>query len=285
MIDEFLQSWDLFQHAYLEGWFMMVTLSVAGVVVVGRDQIFIGAALAEASTLGIALVLWLSGFATLGAWPWLDHEGTQIAFSFVFALSAALLMSMRARGIGTFESVTGWVFLVGGSVSILLVYHSPHGLEEVHRILSTSMIGATRGEVWLHGALAVAVVAAVAWLRLPLLLVTLDEEMAQARGLSIKLWSLGLSAGLAAVISPCIRAAGLPYTFGCLVLPALAARPLCRGPLSVFVVAPILGLVTSAVAFLLANHFDQPPGQVTVASLCVVAAATTVGRRVLGDRS
>jgi ABC-type Mn2+/Zn2+ transport system permease subunit len=69
------------------------------------------------------------------------------------------------------------------------------------------------------------------------------------------------------------------YTFGGLVLPCIAARHLCRRVLPMLIVGPILGLATGVVAFVLANHWNQPPGQMTVALLCLVVAGSSLARR------
>jgi ABC-type Mn2+/Zn2+ transport system permease subunit len=57
------------------------------------------------------------------------------------------------------------------------------------------------------------------------------------------------------------------YTFGCLVLPALIAKNVCREVRPMFLVAPVVAVATGAVGFMLANHYDFPPAQMTVALL------------------
>ena len=44
MITTFLESWDLFYLTYLTGWAIAAGLGLAGIIVVARDQIFLGAA-------------------------------------------------------------------------------------------------------------------------------------------------------------------------------------------------------------------------------------------------
>jgi ABC-type Mn2+/Zn2+ transport system permease subunit len=282
MIDGFIDSWPLFQNTYLAAWMMGILLSIVGVLVVAREQIFIGAALSEASTLGIAVAFSLASFETFHEARWLEGEAFLGVMAAVFALVAAgIIGKAGSSGRESYEAATGWIFLLGGSLSIIIVYHTPHGLEEVHRLLSTSIIGASRADVVLFTVLAAAAVTLVAVLRRPLLLAVLDEEMAQAAGLRARAWSAGITCAVALSVSLCLRASGLPYTFGCLVLPPLAARHLCRSPGQVFVVSPVIALLTSAIAFILADHYDEPPGQVTVALLCALAAALAGGRRLL----
>jgi ABC-type Mn2+/Zn2+ transport system permease subunit len=71
-----------------------------------------------------------------------------------------------------------------------------------------------------------------------------------------------------------MHCAGLLYTFGCLVLPPLIARNVVREVRPMFVVAPLVGLATAAVGFVLANYYDYPPAQMTVALLCALLAAS-----------
>jgi len=59
------------------------------------------------------------------------------------------------------------------------------------------------------------------------------------------------------------------HTFGCLVLPALVAKSLCREVRTMFVVAPLVSLGPGVLGFILAIHYDFPPAQMTVALLCL----------------
>jgi ABC-type Mn2+/Zn2+ transport system permease subunit len=281
LIAEFLESWHLFQDTYLAGWFMGILLAIVGVLVVARDQIFIGAALAEASTLGIALGMWLGSIPALHGAAWAESDAFLTFLAAAFALLAAFISTRGASGRQSHEALAGWIFLFGGSVSILIVYYTPHGLEEVHRLLSTSIIGASRAEVWMLGSAALAAAIGAFSSRRRLLLLLMDPEMAEALGMRRRAWEAALACIIALSVSLCIRASGLPYTFGCLVLPALAAGSLCRRPAAVFAAAPLICVATGAAAFVLANHFNEPPGQVTVALLCVLTALASGWRRLV----
>jgi hypothetical protein len=47
-----------------------------------------------------------------------------------------------------------------------------------------------------------------------------------------------------------------------------------------FVVAPVIAVGMATVGFVLANHYDDPPAQMTVALLCLLLAFTWLVRRV-----
>jgi hypothetical protein len=79
---------------------------------------------------------------------------------------------------------------------------------------------------------------------------------------------LGLGVGLS------IRCAGMLYTFGVLVLPALVAKNVCREVRPMFVIAPAISLGTALVGFILANYYDFPPAQMVVALLGLLLPAS-----------
>jgi ABC-type Mn2+/Zn2+ transport system permease subunit len=280
MLDEFFRSWPLFQNSYLAGWIVSILLSTVGVVVVARDQVFIGAAVSEASTLGVAVGMWLTSAGPFQGVEWMQSDAFLSALAVASSIAAALVTARGgAAGQTTSEATTGWVFLAAASVSILIVQHSPHGIEEVHRLVSSSIIGSSRAEVWWLGGFTVIICTFLLAFRRRILLVLTDPEMAQASGLNTRTWALSLCCILGLTVGLSLRTAGMLYTFGCLVLPSLAARHLCRKAQQVFLAAPLVGLVTNIAAFILANHYDNPPGQMSVALLCCVAAAASIGRK------
>jgi ABC-type Mn2+/Zn2+ transport system permease subunit len=108
--------------------------------------------------------------------------------------------------------------------------------------------------------------------------------MAAAVGMRLKPWALVTSAWLGLAVGLSIRSAGMLYTFGCLVLPALVAKNLCREVRPMFVVAPLVAVCTGAVGFMLANHYDDPPAQMTVALLCLLLTIAWLIRRLRRSR-
>jgi ABC-type Mn2+/Zn2+ transport system permease subunit len=106
-----------------------------------------------------------------------------------------------------------------------------------------------------------------------LLLFALDPEMATAVGMRTSLWAaafciwLGLSVGLS------VRASGMLYSFGMLVLPALFAKNICREVRPMLIVSPVVAVAIATVGFVLANYYDFPPAQMTVALACLVLVA------------
>jgi ABC-type Mn2+/Zn2+ transport system permease subunit len=286
MIQSFLSSWALFHQSYLTGWLICLLLSIIGVLVVARDQIFIGAAVSQASTLGIALTMWAALVFQLERFSWFQSDVFFSAMAVIFSIFAASITGRGGEtGKESHEAITGWVFLISASLSILIVSHSPHGLEEIHRLLSSSIIGATTSDIWSFSLLTFLTVFLILLFYRKILLFTLDPSMASAIGMRMKIWGLATSAWLGLAVGLSIRASGMLYTFGCLVLPALVAKNLCREVRYMFLVAPIVAVGTGAIGFLVANQYDYPPGQMTVALFCLGLTIAWIFRRVRKAKS
>ena len=282
IVGDFLKSWALFHNSYLSGWLIGVLLSLVGVIVVARGQIFIGAAVSQASTMGIALALWVSALPHEMHLEWMHSEGFLAALAVVFSIGAALL-TMRGGGVGreSHEAITGWVFLLSSSFAILLVAHSPHGTEEVQRLIASSLIGASRLDVWLFAALVLLTAASLFATHQRVLLFVMDPAMAASVGMSRHRWGAMISGWLGLTVGLSIRVSGTLYTFGCLVLPAIVARNVCREVRTMFWVAPAVSLLSGVVSFVLANYYDYPPAQMAVGLLALLVAAVWVVRSAL----
>jgi ABC-type Mn2+/Zn2+ transport system permease subunit len=290
-IQSFFASWRLFHNSYLVGWLVGVLLALVGVMVVARDQVFLGAAVSAASTLGIAIALAASSVfplhsegSTLAHSPsWLCCDSFQVIMAVAFSVLAALATSRADRAKReSHEAITGWVFLLSTSLSVLVVAHSPHGLEEIHRIHSSSIIGATATDVGVFSVLVAATLVFLLAAGRRLLLLVMDPSMAAAAGMKVGRWAAAESLWLGLVVGLSIRTSGMLFTFGGLVLPPLVAKNLCREVRPMFFVAPVVALATNTLGFVLANRYDFPPAQMNVAVLCFSLLAAWGLRRVRG---
>ncbi len=270
LITDFIDSWRLFANSYLSGWLIAVALAQLGCLVVARNQAFLGAAVAQASAAGVALAIWASAAFHIAALA--PDEGDtghpgHTAAAIIVAVLASVAGLKRGR---SGDSATSWLFLMGGCVPMLLLARLPHGLEEVNRLFASTLIGATRTDVWQFSALAATIAVGLALWRRRICLVVLDPVFASAVGIPVGWWSAGLAVMLGIALGLSIASAGTLYSFGCLVLPALIARSWCRTLASMFIVAPALALLATVAAFVWANAHDLPPGQMAIAVLGVM---------------
>ena len=265
----FFDSWPLFRETYLAAWWIAALLGLVGVLVVARDQIFVGAAISQASTLGIALGMSVGAALAPEGSVWRsDHFLSLVAV--LCAVGASLLIARTgAVGRESHEAVTGFVFLLGASASVLVIARSPHGLDEVQKLVASSVIGATMQDVLVFAGLLVVTALLFFLRRRPLVLFAMDPLMARAVGVS-RWWDSAAAAWLGLVMGVTIRSAGMLYAFGCLVLPALVAKNVCRATLPMFVVAPLVAVVAAVAGFVSGNVFNLNEAQLTVSLLCAL---------------
>ncbi|MCP5058790.1 MAG: metal ABC transporter permease [bacterium] len=273
MIGDFLAAWPLFQDAYLSGFAIAVLLSWLGLWVVARGEIFLGAAVSQASTLGIALA-----FLAGGAFQ--EAVGLSSALAVVAAAATALLSVRGAReGRESGVAITGWVFLLASSVPTLLLAHDPHGVEEIHRLAFSTLLGAQPADPWILLALAALTGVLCFRFRDTLFLLALDPEMAAASGVPQRRFEMAVALWLGVGVGLSMRVSGLLFTFGCLVLPALAARNLSPALRPLVWSAPLLALAVTAPAFVVAHAADTPPAHTAVAGLCALVLFSWLRRR------
>jgi zinc/manganese transport system permease protein len=254
MITLFLESWPLFQWTYVAALLLALALGIVGVLVVTRGQVFIAAAVSQASLLGLAVNLWLG---------WSQPMLAATAFSGAAAMATARRRS-RAPGVSG-EEATGWLFLACSSLAILILAKQPIGLKEVQAMMSSSVIGAAPADALVFGALALVAVLLVVLARRRLVVLVTDPTMAAAVGMRVGWWMALLALVLGVGTGVAMRSTGMLFTFGCLVLPPLAAKNLCREVAPMFWVAPLVSVATALLGLILAHGFDSPPGQMIVA--------------------
>ena len=268
MINEFIESWALFRNSYLAALFGGLALSLLGVVVVARNQLFFAVAVAQACMLGIAVSLWLewpqTGLTAIGA-----------------ALLASAMIGFKSRdGRRRTEEITAWIFLFSSSLSILLLAKQPFGLKRVESVFSSSIIGASGLDACILAIVALIAIIGVFGFRARLTLFVSDPVMAAAVGLHVGLLNWGSTLALGVSTGIAMQTSGLIFTFGCLALPALIAINVCSETRSLFVVAPIVALVGVLTGLIAANHYDFPPGQMIVAILAGITVLSWGGNRV-----
>ncbi|MHC5065711.1 MAG: metal ABC transporter permease, partial [Planctomycetota bacterium] len=131
----------------------------------------------------------------------------------------------------------------------------------------SSLIGADRHDVYAFAALTGVCILLIALAHRQIILVATDPETALAVGIPQRRYALASTAFVGILLGCSIHTAGSLFTFACLVLPPLAAKSLCTTTRSMFVVAPILAGSSCFLAFMLADYYDYPPGQLAAGLL------------------
>ncbi len=263
------------QHALVIGGFAAVVAALVGVPTLLRGQAFVTDALAHVSSAGGALAP-LIGINALGGFV-------------LMSLAAALgLEAAPPRQRAERDLQTGAVFGAGLGVAALFLYLDvtlPGG--------SGNAVGVLFGSVFLLGAsdilpAALAGGAALALLALylrPMLLASLDPDLAAVQGVRLRRVGLAHLAALTLAIGLAAMTVGAVLSTALLVAPAAAALVLTDRPARALMLAAGLGLAGMWGGILMAwQSYVWTAGHAWPASFCIVAVliglnlAATLGR-------
>ena len=251
----------LFKDALYGALVLSVVCATLGVYVVLRRIIFVGAAIAELSSMGIALALWLGGMG------WATSASSHpVAFALLFALAGAMFFGIGggARSGVPPDATIGVTYAVAAALGILLIAKAKTG--EAHDIfLQGNILGITRSDVYVLLAVSVPVLVAHLAFYKEFLFVSFDRETARTLGYNVTFWNLFLYFTLGLVIAFAMQFAGVMLVFNYLVLPAVTGMLIARSMGGIFVVAILSALLASFVGFSLSVPFDLPSGPAIIA--------------------
>lgn len=278
-VTEFFSSWGLFARPYTLALLAAMALSVLGVVTAARRQVFMAAAVAQASTFGFAVFALFAGAAATQATGGVVRDAVVIGSAVAAALLTMLGDGRQTQGSRLDgDERTAWVFIAAGAGAILVLAHAPAGMEQFRRMQASSVIGATRLDVVAFAALLVAMAAVLARWGRSLVLLLADPVMASAVGMRVQAWHLGLAVFSGACVGLGVRSTGMLFTFGCLALPVMIAKQACGEVRQLFWASPLVALISAFVGLWLSYAWDLPPGQVVVTLLCAVLVLAAAGR-------
>jgi ABC-type Mn2+/Zn2+ transport system permease subunit len=279
---EILRPDFLLRDALYAGLLVGLVCPWVGVYFVLRRIIFLGVALPQASSAGIALAFLLHNLG----WHLLPHDVGErwmaLAGSLSLTFLAILGLALLERRPGLTEGRIGAVFIVSAALSILFVAANPFGETHLLALLKGDIVTVGRGTLtFMAAAYGTLFVALLAFHR-ELLLVSYDAEMAVTLGRSVALWQVVLFAVVGVTISLGVMTVGPMVVFGLLLLPPLAAHRVVRGVLPLCAASSALGVISAFAGFVFSYRYDLPlgPTDVVIAGCALgIATAYDAGRR------
>ena len=258
----------LFREALFGTLLIALGCSVLGVYVVLRRIVFVGAALAQISSAGIALAIFL-GSAGLG----LGTLTGELGLSFLATVGGVVFFTVTGtRRRVPPDSALGLSYVVAGAVGVLLIAKAAGA--DVHDLfIQGNILGITTRDLVILLLVAVAVLAIHMLLYKEFLFVSYDPEMAETLGYSTRRWTFMLYLTIGVMIAMAMRSAGVLLVFNFLVTPAVTGLLLGRNMRGVFVWAVVSGLVAALSGFVLSVPFDLPTGPAIIAVSGVLAGA------------
>ncbi len=245
-------------HAYL------------GLHVLARGVIFVDLALAQVAALGITM-------AFLAGHP-IQSEATYW-YALAFTVGGAVLFSVSRprRAPIPQEAIIGIVYAVSAAAAILVVDRAPQGSEHIKQLLVGSILTVTPAEVKTL-AILYAAIGALHWvIRRPLLEISLDPEVALAKGRKIPWWDFLFYASFGVVVTSSVRMAGVLLVFAYLMVPATVGVLLSRSVTGRLLIGWGFGFLVSVLGLFASYVWDFPTGATVVTTFGALLAAVAVG--------
>ena len=250
MLDDFLI------RAALAGIGLALAAGPLGCFVVWRRMAYFGDATAHAAILGVALSL---------------------AFSlslFVGVLVAALAMSLGvlalAGRIYTMDTLLGVAAHGALALGLVAVSFLPGVRVDLMAYLFGDILAVSQPDlavIWI-GAVVVLILLRLRWQAL--LLVTLNTDLAAARGYDARREQLILTFALAVLVAVAIKIVGALLITAMLIIPAAAARSMSRTPESMAAIAAIVGLCSIIGGLSASFYWNTPTGPTMIVAAIVL---------------
>ena len=264
----------LFRDALYGALVIALVCSTLGVYVVLRRIVFVGASLAQMSTLGIAISFWLAGLGVAGV-----ITSKPVILSLFSTLLGVVFFStgMRRARIPP-DARIGVGYVVAGALAILFIAKAAVG--EAHDIfLQGNILGITRGDWLVLLGVSIPVLLVHTLFYKEFLFISFDQETARTLGYRVERWTLLLYLTIGLSIAFAMQFAGLMLVFDFLVLPAVTGLLMARGMSGVFAWAIGAGLTAAVIGFSLSVPFDLPTGPAIVAVSGVLVILAWLIRR------
>jgi zinc/manganese transport system permease protein len=226
---QLLLHYAFMQHAFEAGAVVAVTAGVIGYFVLMRNSSFAAHALSHIGFAGAtgAVVVGLSPVAGL------------LAFTVVAGgVMGALGDRLRGRDV-TIGIVLAWTLGLG--VLFLSLYTGY--ATEAYALLFGEILGISERDVLITLVAGLATLAALAGVYRPLLFASVDEEVAEARGVPVSALSVAFMVILAVAVSEAVQVVGVLLIFALIVTPAAIAERLTTRPSRTIALSVLLALV------------------------------------------
>jgi zinc/manganese transport system permease protein len=232
------------QHAYTAGAIVAIVAGVVGYFVVLRSLSFAGHALSHIGFAGA------TGAVALGVSP--------IYGLLVFTVGGAVGMGALGKRIYGRDVVIGIVlaWMLGLGVLFLSLYSGY--ATEAYALLFGEILGISQTNVVVTLVAGVVTLAAIAIMFRPLLFASVDSDVAEARGVPVRLLSILFMVVLAISVSESVQVVGVLLIFALLVTPPAIAERLTARPGMAIALSVLLALLFTWIGLFVSFYLPYP---------------------------
>jgi zinc/manganese transport system permease protein len=258
-------EYDFMINAFAASGIVAVLAGIVGYFLVLRGQTFAGHALSHVGFTGA------TGAALVGISPLWGMIG--------FTLAAGLSMGALGERLAGRDVAVGVVLSLSLGCGLLFLHFFTAYATQVTTLLFGNVLGVTAETLFILAGIGAACLIALCTIMRPLLFATLQPELAEAKGVSLRLVSMLFLAIAAFTVAACTQIVGVLLVFTLMVGPAAAAQNLSTRLSSGIALAALFALGQAWLGVTLAFYTDWPTSFWITALSALVYGASLLGRR------
>lgn len=237
-------QYPFIQNAFISATFVAIIAAIVGYFLLVRGLTFAGHAFSHIGFAGAA------GAVLVGV----DPLYGLLAFTMIAAVGIGFLgKELRERDI-----TIGIIFTLALAFGVLFLFLYKGYAEQAYSILFGTILGISQIDVLLTATFSILTTVIIIFLYRPLLFSSFDPEVAQARGVPVKLLAIVFLLLVAITVSMSVQVVGVLLIFTLLVGPAATAMRIVKSPMSAIGLAIGLGLLYSWLGIFLAANTNLP---------------------------
>lgn len=237
-------EYDFMQNAFAAASVVAVVAGLVGYFLVLRGETFAGHALAHVGFTGA------TGAGLIGASP--------LAGLIAMTVAAGLLMGWFGERLRQRDVAIGIVLSLSLGLGLLFLSFYVSFATRATALLFGNVLAVDARTVWFLLALGVASVAGLGVIARPLLFASLQPELAEAKGVSLRLFATLFMAIVALATAECAQIVGVLLVFTLMVGPAATAQRLTNAVLPGLALSAALAMTEAWAGITLAWYTDWP---------------------------
>lgn len=237
-------DYDFMQNAFEAATVVAIVSGLVGYFLVLRGQAFAAHALSHVGFTGATAAVLI---------------GTTPLWGMILAtVAAGIGIGLMGEHLHQRDVAIGIVLALMLGLGLLFLHFFTAYATQVTALLFGNVLAVDVRTVWTLLAVGVVIVAALAIISRPLLFASLQPEVAEAKGVSLRLYSVLFLAIVALATAECAQIVGVLLVFALMVGPAAAAQRLTSGIGRGLLLSAVLALLEAWAGITLAFYTDWP---------------------------
>jgi zinc/manganese transport system permease protein len=257
-------EYDFMRTAFAASGMAALLAGTVGFFLVLRGQTFAGHALSHVGFTGA------TGAVLFGLSPLAGLVG--------FTLVAGIGMGLFGEKLAARDVAIGMMLSLALGLGLLFLHFYTAAATQAAALLFGNVLGVDSSALLTLGALALISFVALGAIMRPLIFASLESELAEARGVPVRLVSTAFLAIVAVAVAECAQIVGVLLVFTLMVGPAAAAQNLSRRLIGGVALAAALALAEAWGGLTLAYYTDWPTSFWITALSGLVYLASLVAR-------